>query len=279
MLTSADRGLLLWCDATGFAVVLSNSTGRPEPPFGNTGDRERPAQKLEKINMATIVSSQPTSTVRRPSPSGVNGNRRGSGPGEPVYGPRGTLQLEPRGTPPSAYRLITFLAIIWIVTLFATLTLVLELRWARSADWVSIPLPYVLYINTAILLASSLTIEFARHSLRADASTECARWIRITLLLGLAFIAGQIVAWRDLIARGLHLASNPGSFFFDLITGAHGLHLLGGIVSLAFVRRFVSRVAPRAKPQAALDTIAIYWHFMDGLWLCLLALLFNAIQR
>lgn len=225
--------------------------------------------------MATIVSSQPTSTGR-PSPPGVNGNRRGGRPGEPVYDPHATLELEPRGTPLSAYRMITFLAIIWIITLFATLALVLELRWAHSTDWVSIPLPHVLYINTAILVGSSLTIEFARHSLRADASKESAHWIRVTLLLGLVFMAGQIVAWQDLVARGLHLVSNPGSFFFYLITGAHGVHFLGGIFLLGYV---VSRVAPRAKRQAALDTIALYWHFMDVLWLCLLALLFIAMQR
>lgn len=218
--------------------------------------------------------SQTAVLEREPSRSG-NGNRMGGGPGEPVYEPHATSELEPRGTPLSAYRMITFLAMFWIAALFATLTLVLESRWAHSTDWVSIPLPYVLYINTAIILGSSLTIEFARHSLRADATKECARWIRATLVLGLAFIAGQIVAWRELIARGLHLASNPGSFFFYLITGAHGLHFLGGIILLAFV---ISRV-PRARRQVALDTIALYWHFMDGLWLYLLALLFTAIQR
>lgn len=229
--------------------------------------------------MATIVRSQRASPGRRSSPSGNNRNRNGGGPGEPVYERHATSQLEPRGTPISAYRMITFLAIIWIITLFVTLTLVLELRWAHSTDWVSIPLPYVLYINTAILLGSSLTMEFARLSLRADASGKCARWMRVTLLLGLVFLAGQIAVWRELVSRGLHLASNPGSFFLYLITGAHGLHLLGGIVSLAFVRRYVGRVAPRAKQQAALDTIALYWHFMDGLWLYLLAVLFIAIKR
>lgn len=175
--------------------------------------------------------------------------------------------------------MITFLGIIWIATLFATLTLVLELRWARSADWVSISLPHVLYVNTAILLGSSLTIELARLSMRSDASKECARWIRVTLLLGLAFIAGQIVAWQELANRGLRLASNPGSFFFYVITGAHGLHLLGGIVWLAFVSFLVRRMAPRSRKRAALDTVAMYWQFMDGLWLFLLALLFITIQR
>ncbi len=222
--------------------------------------------------------SQTKALERGPSRSG-NGNRMGAGPGEPVYEPHGTSDLEPSGTPLSAYRMFTFLAMFWIAALFATLTLVLELRWAHSTEWFSIPLPRALYLNTAILLGSSLTIEFARFSQRAGASKECVRWIRITLLLGVAFIAGQIVAWRELISRGLHLASNPGSFFFFLITGAHGLHFLGAMVWLTSVGFVVRPLASTARRQAALDTLALYWHFVDGLWLYLLVLLFTTIQR
>jgi cytochrome c oxidase subunit III len=158
------------------------------------------------------------------------------------------------------------------------MALVLESRWVHSKDWVSIPLPYVLYLNSAILLASSLTIEFARFSLRAEEKERCVRWIFVTALLGLTFIAGQIFAWQNFVFRGLHLDSNLGSFFFYLITGAHGLHLLGGIAALAAVGLFVSRLAQKAKRQASLDTVALYWHFMDGLWLCLLGLFYVAIQ-
>lgn len=167
----------------------------------------------------------------------------------------------------------------WIAALFATLTLVLELRWAHSTEWFSIPLPRALYLNTAILLGSSLTIEFARFSQRAGASKECVRWIRITLLLGVAFIAGQIVAWRELISRGLHLASNPGSFFFFLITGAHGLTLVAAIVSLISVSFLVSPTTRKLRRQTALDSTALYWHFMTGLWACLLVLLLVTLQR
>lgn len=230
--------------------------------------------------MATIVLSQATSAGRRSSPSGINGNRNGRGPGEPVYKPHATSELEPRGwsTPASAYRMITFLAMFWIAALFATLALVLESRWVHSRDWVSIPLPRVLYLNTAILLGSSLTMEFARFSRRADASKE-VRWIRTTLLLGVVFIAGQIVAWRELVSRGLHLASNPGSFFFFLITGAHGLTFMAAIVSLTSVSFLVSPTKGKVSRQTALDTAALYWLFTTGLWACLLVLLLVTLER
>jgi cytochrome c oxidase subunit 3 len=175
--------------------------------------------------------------------------------------------------------MFTLLGMFWIVALFATLALVLELRWAHSTDWISIPLPHVLYMNTAILVGSSLTIEFARFSLRVERIRECVRWIRVTLLLGLAFIAGQIVAWRELIFRGLHPGSNLGSFFFFLITGAHGLLFVGGIVLLGSVGLFGGGLASTEKRQVALGNLSLYWHFLDGLWLCLLVLLFMTIQR
>lgn len=227
----------------------------------------------------TIVLSRSTSPERKFAPLRRNRNRNEGGPGA-VDEPLGTSELEPKagGTPLSAYRMITFLAMFWIAALFATLALVLVARWVHSADWFSIPLPRVLYLNTAILVGSSLAIEFARFSLRAGAGRG-ARWIRVTLLLGCAFIAGQIVAWRELISRGLHLASNPGSFFFFLITGAHGLTFVAAIVSLASVSFVVGPTRRKVSRQTALDTTALYWRFTTGLWACLLLLLLVTLQR
>jgi cytochrome c oxidase subunit 3 len=103
--------------------------------------------------------------------------------------------------------------------------------------------------------------------------------IFVTLLLSVAFLGGQIVAWQELGLQGLHFASNPGSFFFYLMTGTHGLHLLAGIVALTSVSFFLSRSTHKVKQRTAMDVVAFYWHFMDGLWLYLLALLFTTIQR
>jgi len=239
------------------------------------------------LAFGTVISEMPAILVPLPippaaeagcSPSDNKGNGVGGGPVDPGYRPSENFQAG-SAAPLSAYRLVTILAIIWIATLFVTLTCVLLSRWAHSPDWFSIPLPSILYVNTAILLLSSLSIEFARFSLRAGVSKHCARWIFVTLILGVVFIGGQIVAWRALVFRGLHLASNPGSFFLYLITGAHALHFLVAIISLASVRFLMGRLTRKAEQQTALGTIALYWHFMDGLWCYLLALLFFTIQR
>jgi cytochrome c oxidase subunit III len=184
-----------------------------------------------------------------------------------------------RTAPLGEYRLITILAIVWIVTLFVTLTCALESRWAHSQDWFSIPLPPILYTSTAILLLSSASVEFARFSLRHEGGKRSARWIFVALLFGLAFLGGQVLAWQELGSRGMHFASNPGSFFVYLITGTYGVHLLAGIGALASVGFFLRRSAPKVRQQTALDVVALYWHFIDGLWLYLLALLFITIQR
>ena len=231
--------------------------------------------------MAGILLSPSIESEPGCSSSDHSRNGTGGGPDDPGYDPRKTSELDPdrRATPPSASRMLMLLAIIWSMALFATLTLVLDFRWVHSKDWVSIPLPHVLYVITAILLLSSLAIELARSSLRAGKSSHCIRWIVVTVSMGLVFFFGQVLAWRELAFEGLHFASNPGSFFFYLITGTHGLHLLGCITALVSVGVFVSQLKHPTKQQAALGTVALYWHFMDGLWLCLFVVLLMAIDR
>ena len=185
----------------------------------------------------------------------------------------------PNTTPLSAYRIITSWTIVSVVMLFSTLTFVVKERWATSEDWISVALPHILYLDTAILLVSSLTVELARAAIRVREVRKCARWLSITLVLGLLFLGGQILAWRELVSRGLYLASNPGSFFIYLISGTHGIHLLGGIAVLTFVVLFFNRWRERPKQEMAVSVIALYWHFLDGLWIYLLALLFIAVQR
>ncbi|HKV46959.1 MAG TPA: cytochrome c oxidase subunit 3 [Candidatus Acidoferrales bacterium] len=182
-------------------------------------------------------------------------------------------------TPLSAYRVATTWVMVSVVMLFSTLTFLVKQRWATSEDWVSIALPNVLYVNTGILLASSLSLEFARRALLRNGSGKCARWLFLTLMLGFVFLAGQLVAWQQLVTRGLYLASNPGSFFIYLISGVHGFHLLGGVVVLTFIVIFFNRWKDKPKQETAVSVIALYWHFMDALWIYLLAMLFITVQK
>jgi len=131
----------------------------------------------------------------------------------------------------------------------------------------------VLWLNTLALVASSFTLERARRSLsRLDLSGFRKLW-SVTTGLGALFLIGQLVAWRQLVAQGVFMASNPASSFFYIFTAAHGLHLLGGIGALLYVlvRKFDG--ASIALPTAA-EVVSYYWHFMDGLWIFLLALLY-----
>jgi cytochrome c oxidase subunit 3 len=92
----------------------------------------------------------------------------------------------------------------------------------------------------------------------------------VTLTLGVLFVAGQYVAWSQLRAEGLYLATNPSSSFFYVLTVTHALHVLGGLGGLVYVIRKLGKASLR---RSTLDAAARYWHFMDLLWLYLLLLL------
>jgi len=179
------------------------------------------------------------------------------------------------GGPPSPNRYYTGIAlgIVSILMFFMALASAFLVRRGTSGDWIPVHLPPVLWLNTLALIASSFTLERARRSLsRLDLSGFRKLWI-VTTGLGALFLIGQLVAWRQLVAQGVFMASNPASSFFYIFTAAHGLHLLGGVGALLYVlvRKFDNtRVA---LPTAA-EIASYYWHFMDGLWVFLLALLY-----
>jgi cytochrome c oxidase subunit 3 len=160
-----------------------------------------------------------------------------------------------------------------ILMFFLALTSSFVVRKGLSNDWAPLSLPPVLWVNTLMLVASSLTLELARSGLRRRAHGEFRRWWSLTAAMGLAFLVGQVLAWRQLVAAGVYMATNPSSSFFYLMTGAHGLHLLGGVIALLFVG-FRRRNDGRGMRQATATKVAgIYWHFMGILWVYLFLLL------
>jgi len=179
------------------------------------------------------------------------------------------------GEPPSPNRYYTGIAlgIVSILMFFMALASAFLVRRGTSGDWIPVHLPAVLWLNTLALVVSSFTLERARRSLsRLDLSGFHKLWM-VTTALGALFLVGQLVAWRQLVAQGVFMASNPASSFFYIFTAAHGLHLLGGVGALLYVmvRKFENtRIA---LPTAA-EIASYYWHFMDGLWIFLLALLY-----
>lgn len=159
---------------------------------------------------------------------------------------------------------------------FAALTSAMVVRQGAAGDWHHFQLPPVLYFNTLVLVASSVTLEaFRRRSgpmLGLGIRAPGLNWLYATVVLGLSFVVGQVLAWRDLAAQGLFVATNPSASFFYVLTAIHGLHLIGGIVAVAYVSYRVVR-RDGAPPYSALAATAVYWHFMDLLWLYLLSIL------
>lgn len=139
------------------------------------------------------------------------------------------------------------------------------------ADWFEMRLPRVVWAGTALLALSSLALQAAVFAARRNDGPGLARWIGAGAASMAAFLLAQGLAWARMVETGQGLAATPGASFFYLISGLHGLHILGGLVALA---RVATRL--RAGPGAAAPAVAlcaIYWHFLLIVWIAMLAIL------
>lgn len=155
---------------------------------------------------------------------------------------------------------------------FAAFTSAYVVRRGMSNDWVAFPLPRILWVNSAILIVSSALLEFARRALKSGRRIEFNRYWTAGTALGILFLLGQGWAWRELAAAGIFVATNPSSSFFYLLTAAHGLHILGGLTALVYVDVEALTLKLGPGKRTAVDVSAVFWHFVDGLWIFLMAL-------
>lgn len=191
----------------------------------------------------------------------------------------GAVMARPRAT---AANTGVWIGIATISMSFAAYTSALIVRRGAASDWQHLALPPILYLNTLLLLASSVTLEIGRRRLVRQPSSDPAvvplhappeqLWFLLTLALGWLFVVGQFLAWRMLAREGLYLATNPSSAFFYVFTALHAVHLLGGLAALTYGVRRSSRAAAPAVART-FGAIALYWHFMGVLWCYLLVVL------
>jgi len=221
--------------------------------------------------MATTVHEPPQIDSHRLPETSHSGN----GGWRNLVPADGDLRLVQHYSPPASSTAI-WVVLFAITMMFAAFTSALVVRKGASLDWRHFTLPSILYFNTVLLLVSSVTLEVSRRrvaafmgGLRSQAERP-ARWLYVTLTFGLLFVAGQYIAWRQLSAQGLFLATNPSSSFFYVLTAAHAVHILGGLGGIVFVIRKLNKSVLR---RSTLDATARYWHFMDVLWVYLLLLL------
>lgn len=223
---------------------------------------------------------------RRPTGGGGEGDNWGDHP-EGHHGPRELL---------IRYRLGVIFALAGDLMFFVALVSAFFVRQSTGHfdvhdnfinDWRPLAVPTILWFNTAVLILSGLTVEMARRQMFREvdvmeewlglgrpAVKRAAPWLGATLVLGLAFLGGQWIAWEQLVHEGYRfLSPDPSSHFFYLITGIHGLHLVFGVFALAgaFISLFtLKKVEFR---QVAVDCAAWYWHAMSIFWVFLFVLL------
>ena len=176
------------------------------------------------------------------------------------------------------------LSVFTVVVALATVTMTFGaiiaaflIRSQVSRFWTPITLPPTLWATTTILIASSFTFEAARRRLLHKDQSRFFRLTAWTGALGLTFLAGQVIAWLQILHAGVILVRNPHSWFIFLFTGLHGLHIVAGLAGLAYLL-FRTR-EPASGPKYQMNTrviataVSIFWHYLDFIWMVLFILL------
>jgi cytochrome c oxidase subunit III len=176
--------------------------------------------------------------------------------------------------PPARIGLWILLAV--ITSLFG---LFISAYWMRMGhahgDWNRLAVPRLLWLNTAMLILSSVAMQWARGAAR----TGPAGRVRVALIAGgvlaLAFLSGQLLAWRQLSASGYFMASGPAVAFFYLLTGVHGLHLLGGLLVWGKTVVRMAHGVELIDLRLSVELCTVYWHYLLLVWLVLFAVLLS----
>jgi cytochrome c oxidase subunit 3 len=201
------------------------------------------------------------------------GGPRDHGPFDPGGGGGDGDGNDGRGVPGAGLLAVRFV-LVSISMLFVTIGVAYHQRAQSPVHWQHIRVPPLLWLSTALILASTWTLEIARAAFQRRNSLRYAHWLAVTVAMGAAFLASQLFALRELAQQGIYLKNNPHSSLFYVLTGVHGIHLLGGMVALVCLLVIAAR-----RPEVALfdfrrqsgrtATVALYWHFLAGIWLCL----------
>ncbi|MEQ8424440.1 MAG: cytochrome c oxidase subunit 3 [Cyclobacteriaceae bacterium] len=152
--------------------------------------------------------------------------------------------------------------------LFASLTSAYIVRQAEG-NWLYFNLPATLYWTTGVILLSSVTMQLAYGSAKKDQLERLKSLVTVTMILGLIFLGGQVIAWKELVLNNVYFVGNPSGSFLYVLTGLHGLHIVSAIIYLALVLVAAYRFKIHSRSLAMIEMCTTYWHFLGGLWLYL----------
>lgn len=155
-----------------------------------------------------------------------------------------------------------------IIMMFAGLTSAYVVKESQP-DWSTVEMPKLFYYSTGVILLSSFTIQLALKSFKERSMAQYRRLLTVTAVLGAAFIALQLAAFRQLWEAGVNFMGSGAGQFLYIIFGLHALHVLGGVIAVfvMFLKAFSSRV--RNYNPVSIELASTYWHFVDLLWIYL----------
>ena len=168
--------------------------------------------------------------------------------------------------------LYVFLAV--VTSLFALFISAYLMRM-ELGDWRPLPDPDLLWLNTGVLVLSSIALQRALIAAKREQVDSMRNGLLAGGFFAFAFIGGQLLAWQQLVDAGYYAHSNPANAFFYLITGLHALHLLGGVVAWGMTTIKVLGGAEVARVRLSVELCAVYWHFLLVLWIILFGLMLS----
>lgn len=173
---------------------------------------------------------------------------------------------KPLAMHPKKFAMWIFVATVGM--LFAALTSAYIVRQAEG-NWLYFDLPSLLNWTTATILISSITMQLAYWSAKKDQLDMVKVWVSATMVLGLVFLVGQFLSWKQLVAQNVYFVGNPSGSFLYVLTGLHGLHIVSAIIYLMIVMVSSYRFKIHSRSMAQIEMCTTYWHFLGGLWLYL----------
>ena len=172
-----------------------------------------------------------------------------------------------------------------VVSSLFFLFLIAFIARSQMADWLPLTEPlaplanlWQLWLNSAFLVFSCIALQWSRMAARQAQLGATVIGFALGGVFAIAFLTGQLWVWQQFVAWGYFVASNPANSFFYLLTGLHGLHLLGGLIAWGWIVAKFLRHVPLAQISASVELCTIYWHYLLGLWFVLFALLASTPQ-
>ncbi|HIF51167.1 MAG TPA: cytochrome-c oxidase [Thiotrichaceae bacterium] len=180
-----------------------------------------------------------------------------------------------RSLPQPDAKLVLIIFLVVVTSLFALFISAYLMRMTMASDWRPLPDPDLLWLNTAVLILSSIALQWAHVAARREQLDSLRNGLFVGGFFAFVFIGGQLLAWQQLVDAGYYVHSNPANAFFYLITGLHALHLLGGVVAWGVTTIKLMGGTEVARLRLSVELCAIYWHFLLVVWLILFGLMLS----